>query len=160
MKALVIYYSRTGRTKKVAETISNILSCDIEEIVDIKKRTGSLGFFHSGRQAIKKKLTVIKNTEKEPSEYDIVIIGTPVWVKTMSTPVRTYLDQNWKCFNKVAFFCTYGGTGAETTFYDMEGLCSQKSVSLLSLKAKELKKEDYLQKVKQFIGSLQNSKIH
>ena len=71
MKALVIYYSRTGRTKKVAETILNNLSCDIEEIVDIKKRTGPLGFFHSGRQVIKKKLSVIKNTEKEPSEYDL-----------------------------------------------------------------------------------------
>ena len=136
MKALVIYYSRTGRTKKVAEIISDILSCDIEEIVDTKKITGPLGFFHSGRQAIKKKLTVIKNTEKEPSEYDIVIIGTSVWVNTMSTPVMTYLDQNWKYFNKVAFFCTYGGTGVETTFYDMEGLCSQKPVSLLNLRSK------------------------
>ena len=154
MKALVIYYSRTGRTKKVAETILNNLSCDIEEIVDIKKRTGPLGFFHSGRQVIKKKLSVIKNTEKEPSEYDIVIIGTPVCAKTMSSPVMTYLDKNWKYFNKVAFFCTYGGTGAETTFYDMEGLCAQKPVSLLKLRAKELKKEDYIQKVKQFTDSL------
>ena len=78
MKALVVYYSRKGRTKKVAETISNIISCDIEEIADTKDRTGLLGYIHSGRQAMKKKLTAIKNTEKEPSKYDLVIIGTPV----------------------------------------------------------------------------------
>lgn len=156
MKALVIYYSRTGRTKKVAKTISNILSCDIEEIVDTKDRTGLLGYIHSGRQAMKKKLTVIKNTEKEPSKYDLVIIGMPVWVRTMSTPIRTYLNRNWKRFNKVAFFCIYRRTGAETTFYDMEGLCAQKPVSLLSLRARELKKEDYIQKVKQFDSDIES----
>ena len=68
MKALVVYFSRTGGTKKVAEAISNILSCDIEEIVDTKDRTGLLGYIRSGRQAMKKKLTAIKNTEKEPSK--------------------------------------------------------------------------------------------
>ncbi len=72
----------------------------------------------------------------------------------MSTPVRTYLNQNWRCFNKVAFFCVYGGTGAETTFYDMEGFCAQKPVSLLSLRARELKKEDYIQRIKQFISEI------
>ena len=55
MKALVVYYSGRGRTKKVAEAISNILSCDIEELVDTEDRTGLLGYIHAGRQAMKKK---------------------------------------------------------------------------------------------------------
>lgn len=149
------HFEIKGETKKVAEAISNTLACDIEEIIDTSKRTGPLGFLLSGYQAMKKKLTVIEDIENNPSCYNIIIIGTPVWVKTMSTPVRTYLDRNWKCFNKVAFFCTYGGTGAETTFHDMEGLCSQKPVSLFNLRTKEIKKEDYIQKVKQFISEIE-----
>jgi flavodoxin len=37
MKSLVVYYSRTGKTKFVAETIAAELGSEIEEIVDLKK---------------------------------------------------------------------------------------------------------------------------
>jgi len=36
MKILVTFYSRSGKTKKVAEAISDILKCDKEEIFDLK----------------------------------------------------------------------------------------------------------------------------
>ena len=41
MKILVAYYSRTGTTRKVAETIAGILKCDIEEVLDKKSRFGA-----------------------------------------------------------------------------------------------------------------------
>jgi flavodoxin len=37
-KILVVYYSRTGITKKLARSIVDILSADGEEIVDTKNR--------------------------------------------------------------------------------------------------------------------------
>ncbi|MDY6965570.1 MAG: hypothetical protein SVM80_06305 [Halobacteriota archaeon] len=40
MKSHLVYYSRTGTTKKVADAISDIINCDIEEIVDTKDRSG------------------------------------------------------------------------------------------------------------------------
>ena len=61
MKPLVIFYSRTGWTKKVAENISKNLNCDIEEVVDHKKRNGLFRFITSGRDAMKKKTTVPKH---------------------------------------------------------------------------------------------------
>lgn len=42
LSILIAFYSRTGRTKKIAELISNRLNCDYEEIVDMKKRTGRI----------------------------------------------------------------------------------------------------------------------
>jgi flavodoxin len=39
-KILVVYYSRTGMTKKLANSIANLLFADIEEIVDTKNRSG------------------------------------------------------------------------------------------------------------------------
>lgn len=37
MKTLLVYYSRTGVTRMIADTISESVKCDIEEIVDTKK---------------------------------------------------------------------------------------------------------------------------
>ena len=44
MKVLVVYYSRTGNTKFVAEAIAQSLEADIEEIKDGKNRMGVFGF--------------------------------------------------------------------------------------------------------------------
>ena len=52
MRSLVVYYSRTGVTKKVAEAISQMLGADIEEIIDRRDRRGPKGFFTGGREEV------------------------------------------------------------------------------------------------------------
>ena len=104
MKKLVVYYSRTGNTHKVAEEITNGLECDIEEIIDTKNRSGPLGYIRSGRDAGNRKLTVLKDIINDPSQYDLLIIGTPLWAWHVSTPVRTYIHENQANFKDVALF--------------------------------------------------------
>jgi len=43
LKSLVVYYSRTGNARFVAETIAAEIGADVEEVVDMKKRSGPLG---------------------------------------------------------------------------------------------------------------------
>ena len=66
MKALVVYYSRTGMTKIVAETIRAILQCDVEELQDTKERRGVLGYMRSGREVMKGEKTTIEPTVHDP----------------------------------------------------------------------------------------------
>ena len=60
MKPLVVFYSRTGTTKKVGEALVDLLQCDNEELIDTKKRTGPLGFLQSERDAARNRLTVLE----------------------------------------------------------------------------------------------------
>ena len=75
-KILVVYYSRTGMTKKLALSISDMLGADCEEIIDTKKRAWVVWYIMAGRDAALKKQTTIQNITKNPSEYDIVCIWT------------------------------------------------------------------------------------
>jgi len=86
MKILVVFYSRSGRTKRIAEAILGILKCDKEEIFDLKNRKGIPGFLSAGTDANLRRLTAIKEIKNNPSLYDLVIIGTPVWSSNISTP--------------------------------------------------------------------------
>lgn len=157
MKILVVFYSRTGTTKKVAQTILNLLQCDIEEIFDTKNRAGAFGYFLSGRDAKLKKLTVLKYSRKNPALYDLIIIGTPIWFFTISTPVRTYLHQNKDTFKKVAFFCTEGSSGGKKTFREMENLCSQKPLATLELANKEVAKNNFIDKLNNFTDEIKKT---
>jgi menaquinone-dependent protoporphyrinogen IX oxidase len=52
------------------------------------------------------RLAVIKPTMYNPSDYDLVIIGPPIWTSRVSTPVRTYIEENKAKFKRAAYFCT------------------------------------------------------
>lgn len=108
MKSLVVYYTRTGKTKFVAEAIAAQLGADIEEIVDLKKREGKIGWIMSGKDASRKSLTEIAPTKKAPADYDLVVIGTPIWAWSPTPAIRTYLSQNNNLSGKkVALFYTF-----------------------------------------------------
>ena len=55
VKSLVVYYTRDGNTKFVAETVAAELGSDIEEVVDMKNRAGKLGWMSAGRDSMAEK---------------------------------------------------------------------------------------------------------
>lgn len=155
MKTLVVYYSRTGHTSKIAQELAVALECDIEEIIDTKKREGVLGWIRSGRDAGNQSLTVLKDPINDPANYDLLIIGTPLWAGHVSTPVRTYIQQNQANLGKLAFFCTAGGDKFSGAFDDMKDLCKMSPVATLGVKAKEIKEGSYRSRLEDFIKALQ-----
>jgi flavodoxin len=154
MKTLVVFYSRSGRTKKAAEAISDILKCDKEEIFDTKNRKGIPGFLSAGTDANLRRLTAIKKIKNNPSLYDLVIVGTPIWSSNISTPIRTYLFLYKEDFKKVAFFCTRLGLDFKKVFDDMKNLSQKTPLALLELTSREVARDQYMQKVKEFIKNL------
>jgi flavodoxin len=106
MKTLVVYYTRTGNAKFVAETVAAELGADIEEVIDMKKREGTLGWLSAGRDAMGQKETEIAQTKRTPANYDLVIIGQPVWARNPTPAIRTYLNKNDLSGKKVALFFT------------------------------------------------------
>ncbi len=160
MKTLLVYYTRTKTTKKVADKIKNKLKCDLEEIIDTKKRQGAIGWISSGKDATFKKLTKIKKLQKNLADYDLIIIGTPIWSWSMTPAIRTFLSENKDILNqenkKIALFCTQGGSGGEKTFLEIENLLDQKAISRLELSTKEVIKDNYDAQIEEFIKNLES----
>jgi flavodoxin len=154
MKALLVFYSRTGKTRKVGQILSETLKCDIEEIFDTKNRMGFFGWLRSGRDAMRKKLTTIRETKFKSFDYDVVIIGTPVWGGMPAPAIRTYITQNNNNFNKVAFFCTCGGSGVDKVFAELDKICGQPPIALLDVRTEEVVKDTFRVKIKQFMDKI------
>jgi len=86
--------------------------------------------------------------------YDLVIIGTPIWSSNISTPIRTYFSLHKEDFKNVAFFCTRLGSDAKKIFDDMKNLSQKTPLALLALTSREVARDQYMQKVKEFIKNL------
>jgi flavodoxin len=151
MKTLLVYYSRTGNTKKITESISESLNCDIEEIVDKDKRSGIIGYIKSGYQASRGKMGVIEEPKYDLSQYELVIIGTPVWAGKMAVPVKAYLNKNMDKIPLLACFCTCGGSGIESTLDEIAEYTNITPMASFGLKSSEIKDGSYKDKVEKFV---------
>lgn len=148
-KILVVYYSRTGVTKKLASSIAELLQADLEEVIDIKKRSGLLWYIIAGRDAALKKQTKIQEIIHDIASYDIVCIGTPVWDFTMSAAIRTYLTKYEESLpDTLVFFCTQASSWAENAFQEMAKIVGKRPTTTIVCSSKEILKESYLSKIK------------
>jgi len=162
MKCLVIYYTRTGNTKKLAEVICEKLGAILQPIISRKKFRGPWGFLYAGFLSRTKKFPEIEPVEKDIREYDLVVVGTPVWASTMAAPVRTFLSRYKNDIKSVAFFATMGGTGEGRTFGEMEELAGLSPVKTLTLRSREIKRDRYfkvtgINKIEDYIKALQKT---
>ncbi len=154
MKILVACYSRTGTTKQVCEELAATLGADIEQIVDAKKRSGIFGYLGGGRDAMKKKPTVIGPSRYDPAQYDLVIAASPVWAGHIAPALRTYLAQHKGKIKQAAFLCTMGGSGDAGAFADMKELTGLEPAARLTLLQREVKSGQHAAKLKEFAGKL------
>jgi flavodoxin len=128
MKTLVVYYSRTGKTRFVAEKVASELKAEIEEVVDLKNRSGRFGFLKAGYDATRGNKTEIAETQKLPSDFDLIVVGTPVWNSRPASAISTYLQRNDFAGKKAAVFCTNEGMGEEKAVDRTKALISNGDV--------------------------------
>jgi flavodoxin len=124
MKTLVVYYSRTGKTRFVAEKVASELNADIEEVVDLKNRSGRFGFLKAGYDATRGNETEIGEMQKSLSDFELIVVGTPVWNSRPASAISTYLKRNDFAGKKVAVFCTNEGMGDEKAVERTKALMS------------------------------------
>ena len=149
---LVVYYSRSGLTRRIAGEIVESLGCDVEEVVDMKSRSGVLGWFGAGRDGGAGNLTQIGPVERDASGYGLVVLGTPIWNGDVSAPIRTYIVENRERLPDVAFFSTQDGD-ENRAFETMEKLCGRAPVAAVQLrKAKEIEAGKYMVKLDRFVS--------
>ncbi len=163
MNVLVVYYSRTGVTRKAAGAIADALreagceSVEIEEIVEPRSRRGPLAWLLAGRDSTLKRATVIEPIKADAGSFDVVLIGTPIWAFTVAAPVRTFCEQHGAEASQVAFLCTSSGAGDKRAFREMASLCGQPPLATLSLIDRHVKgnrDEDFLAKVSEFAKAI------
>lgn len=114
MKMLIIYYSRSGNTKYIAEKLREKTGGDVFEIETVRTYPPeySATTEEAKRELQTGDLPALKKKPPDMSSYDLILVGSPVWWYTVSTPVMSFLRQADFAGKKVSAFCTNeGGIG-------------------------------------------------
>jgi len=111
-KSLVIYYSRGGKTRIVAEKIAQFISADTYDIKPINPPSILTAAIPSIIRKLffnKVKAYQYENQIPNLAQYDSIFVGAPVYAFTMPTVMFSFLAQTDFLSKKVISFATYGG---------------------------------------------------
>jgi len=134
------------------DDIARALPCDIEEIRERDSRLGVLGYLRSGYEAWFQRPVRIREPGVDPGTYDLVVVGTPIWNASLSSPVRAYLAQNKAKLPAIAFFLTYGGSSRKRVLRQMQEACGRAPVATLALRERDLARRE--PEVAKFVATL------
>jgi len=135
---LVVFYSRSGFTRRVAQTLAQAMGADVEELRDARRRNGLIGYLRCGMEATLRRLPRLMPLGVDPAAYGRVIVGTPVWNASVSSPVRSFLVSHGARCKQVAFFCTFGGSGSDRAFRQMAEACGKQPIATLAIRDREM----------------------
>jgi NAD(P)H-dependent FMN reductase len=132
-KTLIVYHSRSGYTRRVAQSLAARLDADLDEIRIVQPLDGPLGYAMCAIEAIGGLAPALRPATKDPAKYDLVVVGTPVWFWSLASPVRSWLELHPLRGRQFAFYCTMGGSGASCVFSTMKELAGGDPVATLAL---------------------------
>lgn len=154
---LIVYFSRTGHTEQVARALAEKLGADIEMIRENRNRRGFVGYWRSGREALSGKLPTIEPVEHDPAEYDLVVLGSPVWASHPSTPMSAFLAANREKLKRIACFVTLGGSGAEKTMARMAEAAGKPALATFSATERQVKSGAWKDGMERFAEAIEKA---
>ena len=118
-KTLVVYYSATGSTRKVAEEIASELGADTFEITPVEAYTSDDLNWNNNNSRVSKEhndeslrdVALTKVTPDNWASYDTVLIGYPIWWYIAAWPVNNFVKGNDFTGKTVIPFCTSASSG-------------------------------------------------
>lgn len=131
MKSIIIFYSRSGNTEKLANRIQKDIGCEILKIVPEQAYGNyiqSVGRVMSERSKniVPKFITEIPNLE----QYSTIFLGFPIWAQDVPVFVAEFIRRCDIKGKNVIPFATYGMSDIQWTMKTLNELCKESNMML------------------------------
>ncbi|MBR6414835.1 MAG: flavodoxin [Bacteroidales bacterium] len=133
-KTLVVYYSFTGNSEKIAKEIHSKVEGDILEIMPAEEGIDYAADGYAAGDALIKKIVdnpnsassypAIKEVKIDASDYGCVVVVAPLWWSHMAAPMQSFLFKYGKDFKgkKIALACSSHSSGISGVSSDLKRL--------------------------------------
>ncbi len=155
LKLLTVYFTRSGNTERVVKKINESIGGDIELIHEQVNRKGILGWIKSGRGNSNFEVAKIDAPQYDPSDYDLVVLATPIWAGSISSPMRGYVVLNKEKLEKTAIFLTNDSGRLEKAWAELDELLVNPPLVKGGLQRSQTATE-FEPSVKRFIEAISN----
>jgi len=128
-KKLVAYFSASGVTAKVAETLAEAIGADLYAIEpEVPYTKANLNWMDKqSRSSLEMKdlssRPAVKGKCDNMDEYDTIFVGFPIWWYIAPTIINTFLESYDMSGKTIVPFATSGGSGMGKTNEKLQPSC-------------------------------------
>ena len=119
-KSLIVYFSKTGTTERIANEIKDITGSDIVKIETVNPYPEDYNETVEIAQNDEKARPEIKTTVDNLDQYDTIYLGYPIWWSTMPMAVFTFIENNNLDGKTIIPFSTHKGSGLGSSVSDLK----------------------------------------
>ena len=121
-KVLVVYFSETGNTQKLAKLISDEVGGDFRRIETVKSYpTGEALFDYTKNERDNDERPELKDLDINIDDYDVIFVGYPIWWYTLPMPIYTFFETFDFSGKVIVPFNTHEGSGDGGTYSTIKG---------------------------------------
>lgn len=161
-KTLVVYYSATGTTEGVAQTIADATGGDLFEIQPVEPYTDDELDWTNDDSRVSREhddeslrdVDLVSTSVDNWDSYDTVFIGYPNWWGDMPQPLFTFLEEYDFSGKTIIPFNSHGGSGFSNTIEEIKELQPDANISDEGLSISRDKVADSVQDVTDWAKSL------
>ena len=128
-KKLIVYFSYTGNTRKIANMIKDKLNCEILELKPVEPYSTDYQKVVDEEQNLEgsNHLREYQDINVNLNDYDTIILGTPVWWYRETPVIRTFLKEN-DLSNKIIIPYATNAGWLGKTFIEIKKMCPNSKV--------------------------------
>ena len=155
IKTLIIYYSETGTTEKVANSLADTIK-KTGTTLDIVKVTPKEAHNQETMQDVVKKqfedklYPEINAIDKNIADYDLIIVATPAWFGQPAQPLIGYLESQDFTGKKVAVYSTFGNNAGDVLKNTESYIKGAIFLPGVMFKGEDVKTDKYLEALEQW----------
>lgn len=131
MKPIIIYYSHSGNTEKIALQAKNDLNCETVKIVP-EETYGN--YISACLRVMKENTAPVPPTFVTPipdlKDYDMVLMGYPIWMQDVPRFVADFIEKCDLTSKTIIPFATYGMSGINWTMKHLKQICAGAEIKL------------------------------
>lgn len=116
---LVVCYSYSGVTRRLAELLCSRFDWPVAEVRDAHPRSGWPGTFHCVLDSLLRRRPAILYEGPDPGGFRTVVLMAPIWMYRLAGPMRSFVWQNRDSFQHVVVISTMGSAGASNALAEV-----------------------------------------
>lgn len=142
MRIGIVFYSRTGTGRAVAERLASITGWEVHEVRDASPRAGLAGDLRCVIDCLFRRQPDIRYGGPPLDQFDHVVLIAPVWLRSLAAPMRAFLMAQGRLIKTYSVICVMSGYGGFRAVDDMAAVVGAKPNGILLLKQYDVLAEE------------------
>lgn len=132
-KNLIVYYSRTGTARQVAELMAAQSGWQLAEVSDEYPRAGFLGDLRCMIETLFHVRAKYHYAGPPLDEVDQVVVLAPIWMRHLASPMRDFLADQSPFSANLSVICVMASRGAFSAMEEIARITSAIPAPVLAL---------------------------